>query len=195
MSKLHKSAGRPPKSADVRSEGQRLLIGLLAQGGTIDSVAAAVGCSRSTVQNWRTGDLSPSPALAGRLFGAVGIPARTWGVLPGAAPGPLGEPLPPSPATSSTPSTMADCLALHAVIRRARNAADLTPAERVKLTDTEARILALRHRLEREADMLEDRIVREHPKWQTLKHALVKVLAGCPRCSRLVLEELTRLDM
>jgi DNA gyrase/topoisomerase IV subunit A len=86
-------------------------------------------------------------------------------------------------------------LALHATIRQARNAADLTHAERVKLSDTEARVLALRHRLEREADLSESKIIAEHPKWQALRRSLTKVVAGCPRCSKLLLDELARLDV
>ncbi len=80
-------------------------------------------------------------------------------------------------------------------IRSARSAKNLTPAELMKLTDTAARLLALRHRLEVASDMLETRIIAEHPRWMALKRTMSTVLGGCPRCSKLMLEALTRLDV
>jgi transcriptional regulator with XRE-family HTH domain len=184
-----KRPGRRLQPVVIRNAGQQHLTQL---GITLAEIAAAVGVSRQAVQQWRAGAEVPSSVMRGKLFTVFGIPATSWGVQPGDAPVPPSE---PPPLEAATPTTLADCLALHAVIRRDRNAANLTPAERVKLTDTEARVLALRHRLEREADMSETRIIAEHPKWQALRHALTKVAAGCPRCSKLLLAELERLDV
>lgn len=187
--KVVNRGGRPPQPVAIRNEGQRLLTQL---GVTLAEVAAAVGVSRQAVQPWRSGEQTPSSVMRSKLFTAFGIPVASWGVQPGTAPVAPAEPLPPPAAT---PTTLSDCLALHATIRQARNAADLTHAERVKLSDTEARVLALRHRLEREADLSESKIIAEHPKWQALRRSLTKVVAGCPRCSKLLLEELARLDV
>jgi transcriptional regulator with XRE-family HTH domain len=187
--KLVNRGGRPPQPVVIRNEGQRLLTQL---GRTLAEVATAIGVSRQAVQQWRSGSEVPSSVMRGKLFTAFNIPVASWGVQPGAAPVAPAEPL---PVPTATPTTLADCLALHATIRQARNAENLTPAERVKLTDTEARVLALRHRLEREADLSESRIIAEHPKWQTLRRSLTKVVAGCPRCSKLLLDELARLDV
>lgn len=89
---------------------------------------------------------------------------------------------------------MEDCLALLEVIREDRKRNGLHPAERVKLADTEARILALRHRLEKEQELLEDRIVREHPMWHRLKRTLVKVLAQHPAAAHAVAAALAEVE-
>jgi transcriptional regulator with XRE-family HTH domain len=191
--KLVNRGGRRPQPVVIRNRGQEHLTQL---SGTLTEVAAAIGVSRQAVQQWRSGAETPGPAMRGKLFDAFGIPAAAWGLQPSNAPVAPAEP-PPLPVV--TPTTLSDCLALHATIRQARNAADLTTAERVRLSDTEARVLALRHRFEREHEreheLSEDRIVRQHPKWQALKRSLTKVVAGCPRCSKLLLDELARLDM
>jgi hypothetical protein len=183
-------AGSSSKPVEVRSEGQRLL---LARGVTLEAIADATGCSRPAALNWRSGVKLPSDEARRRLATAFGIPAEAWGLVPGAAPTAPAKTSAPPPATP--PSTLAECLNLHASIRRARSVEGLTAAERVKLTDTETRLLALRHRLEREQELLEDRLVKEHPAWARLRRALVAAVAPCQRCSKLLLEQLTRLDM
>jgi transcriptional regulator with XRE-family HTH domain len=188
MPKVHKLA----PSTIVRSEGQRLLLEV---GGTLEEIANVTGCkSRSTVLNWKSGNKTPSAAQRSKLFGAFAIPTASWGLLPGTPPEkPNGKAS--APISAKAPTTLADCLALQHVIRQARNQEGLLPGERVKLADTEAKILALRHRLERENDLLEDRLVRDHPKWQAVKRAIAKALAAHPVAARSVIEELTRLQM
>ena len=188
--KTSRTEGQPLKTpVSIRSEGQRLLI---ERGGSLEDIAVATGCSRQAALFWRSGAKVPSDATRERLREAFDIPVTAWGVKPGGKPPAARESAPP---LSGTPTSLEDCLALHRVIRRARNGENLTTAERVRLADTEARVLAIRHRLEAEAQLLEDRFVREHPGWQRLKAALTTAVAGCPRCSKLLLAELTRLDM
>lgn len=173
----------------MRSEGQRLLSTIP---GTLEEIARSIGgASRQTILNWRTGSAVPSPSMRRRLFTAFSIPPAAWSIAPGSST----VSLPPESLLTSTPNTLDDCLTLHSLIRRARNQPGLLPSEMVKLADTEARVLALRHRLEKEAELLEDRIVREHPKWQAIKRGLARVIAGCPRCAKAITDELQRLDM
>lgn len=188
--KTSRTEGQPAKTpVSIRSEGQRLLI---ERGGSLEDIALATGCSRQAALFWRSGAKVPSDATRERLREAFDIPVTAWGVKPGGKP-PVAarESAPPS----GTPTSLEDCLALHRVIRRARNGENLTTAERVRLADTEARVLAIRQRLENEAQLLEDRFVRDHPAWQRLRAVIIKVSAGCQRCSKLMLDELTRLDM
>jgi hypothetical protein len=79
------------------------------------------------------------------------------------------------------------------VIQRARRDPELLPGEFVKLTASEAKILTLRHQLEREADLLEDRIVREHAGWKRCSRELARVLAEHPAAARAVADALQRL--
>jgi hypothetical protein len=193
------SAARPatddappaPTSPPLRSEGQRLL---LAVSGSLASIAAAVGAgSKQSVSDWRTGKQVPSRETRAKLFAAYEIPPEAWAL----APGTTAAPTPPSPAEvaaelafdtaiAAAPSTLRDCLTLLAAVQAERAKPTLTPAERVKLSDTEARILALRHRLETKAEMIEDRIVREHPMWQRMKKTIVRALVKYPDAARAV---------
>jgi hypothetical protein len=175
----------------VRSEGQRLL---RLVPGSLSEIAAAVRCqSKQSVLDWRNGRQVPGSRMRGALWAAYGIPAPSWDRMHGSSSPTV--PSPPIRASGVAPSTLQDCLALLEVIRTARNQADLLPAERVKLADTEARILALRHRLEKEASMLEDAIVREHPAWQRLRRVLGKVLAAHPAAAKAVGDALLEMGM
>ncbi len=181
----------------MRTEGQRLL---RLVPGSLSEIAAAVRCqSKQSVLDWRNGRQVPGSRMRAALFGAYGIPAPAWDRMPQASNGKNGSSsstaLAPSKASGPAPSTLQDCLTLLEVIRTARNQADLLPAERVKLADTEAKILALRHRLEKEAELLEDRIVREHPTWQRIKRVLGKVLAAHPAAAKAVGEALLEMGM
>lgn len=177
----------------VRSEGQRQLVEL---GGSLSDIADVVGCTRQAVHQWRLGDLTPSTVMRGKLFAAFGIPAVAWGRQPGDD---LNEPAQPPPAAPPAPEgpldAAAECQALHASIRSARSRGGLTTAELIRLTDSETRLLTLRHRMEREAEMLEDRIIREHPKWALVKTTLMRAVAVCPSCTKRLLAELSRLGV
>lgn len=95
------------------------------------------------------------------------------------SPPPAAPPPPPPPPARST-STLESCLNVLDDIRGARADVQLLPSERIKLADAEARILTLRARLERAAELTEDRVVREHPEWQRLKRLILKALMPHP---------------
>lgn len=185
-----------PASTEVpvlRSEGQRML---LAVTGTLAAIAAEVGCrSVQTVADWKSGTKSPNPATRARIYTAFGIPARAWSIRPGGA---LDEPEPeqvssPVPGIAA-PSTLDDCLALLAVIRRDRSQTGLMPSERVKLAAAEARILQLRAQLEQAAEFAESRYVSSHPSWLRLRRALVEALEPHPLAMQAVLNAIAQLD-
>lgn len=189
-------AGRKPRPLpEPITEGQRLLqVASVAQRLTLEQIAAQVGTSPAPVMLWLRGETRPNVEMRARLAGAFGISPHAWdqrcqkpangeGETSQAAyttaPPPAGPPpAPPLPARST--STLESCLNVLDDIRGARSDVQLLPSERIKLADAEARILALRARLERDVERTEDRMVREHPEWQRLKRAILKALLPHP---------------
>jgi hypothetical protein len=173
----------------VDSEGQRLLLAL---DKSLGEIAAAVRCNRTSVLDWRNGNKTPVPEMRARLFAAYAIPTAAWDCVP-TTPEPERSSLPP--ADGAPPTTLEDCLALLALLRKARGQKGLRPGDAARLAGTEVRILALRANLEQKAELLEDRIVREHPRWRALKGAILKALAPHPAASKAVVEVLTAQEM
>lgn len=200
-----------------RSEGQRMLLYVE---GTIDAVRLALGpgTSRQSIFDWRQGVRKPSAHARNRMLDAFGIPPESWlqrwndaGPLPG-------DPIPPPPpalltvvpnapdahdaaidaiaaaepsaATGST--TIQHCISLLASIRRERIVANLLPSERVKLVDSEARMLKLLADLQARDELSEDRYVREHPGWIRVRNAIADALRAHPAAAQAVAEALER---
>lgn len=185
-----------PQPAVDMTEGQRLLREVP---GSLADLAAAIGCSRQTIANWRSGSKVPDDAHRAKACTAWAIPPDAWDHAAGtptpvavvgrrrAAPeqvSPRGDTAPPD--TASTPTTLEDCLSLLGSIRTARDRPNLSSEARLKYISAEGRILTLRARLEQEQQLLEDRIVLEHPMWQRLKRTLVRVLAPYPDAAQAV---------
>lgn len=185
------STARAVDTRGVQSEGQRLLREISA---SLAEVAAAVGCSsRQAVGNWRNGTASPGAAYRAKLAEVYGIPEASWGQRPvGAMPAP--ETDEPAPAADASPTTMAGVLVLMEMARERMEDEALLEAERAKWAAEFSRALALKARLEKEAEMLEDRIVREHPMWKRLKRAIVKSLVPFPGAAKAVALALKELD-
>gem|GEM_PF-6475879 len=95
---------------------------------------------------------------------------------------------------SKTPDTLEHARELLAMLRALRTRPGLAPSELLKLADTEARNLALQHRLEKERELQEDRIVRQHPMWARIRRTIVKALEKHPAAARLVTAELEAID-
>jgi transcriptional regulator with XRE-family HTH domain len=167
--------------------------------GSLAELAEQVGCSRQTIANWRTGSKVPDAQSRALIHAVWGIPPEAWGVaphtqlarVPGGSRGNGGASDPPS---GPPPSTLAGCLELLALLRADRQREGLLPADRLRAADTEARILALRHRLEREQELLEARIVLEHPRWHMIERAVAKALAPYPEAREAVKAALVALE-
>jgi len=185
-----------PAEIAPRTEGQRLLA---EQPGSVRELAKQARCSRSAVSNWRAGIKVPEPVYRARLEAAFGIPSPAWTVAPGEElPGAHDASTPAagvaSAAAGPLPTTLEHALELLRVLRTERQKSGLASAERIRLTQTEAQIVALRHRLEREDELLEDRIVREHPAWQRFKGRLMRTLLKFPDAAKAVAVELEQLE-
>jgi len=194
-----RTSSRPQPATDspkrvIASEGQRLL---LAVSGSMRQIAKAVGVgSPQTIVFWREGQRVPTAAGRRRLMAAYGIPIDAWSQLPqGIEQGQATSDRPMPPRPDRMPDTLQQCLNLLHRIQVAAETVNLAPGERVKLADSEAKLLALRARLEKENSMLEDEIIRQHPKWKALKHTIAKCVAPCARCAPLIVDELDRLQM
>lgn len=178
--------------AVVRTEGQRML---LAVTGTLAAIANEIGAKTPTVHAWKVGAKLPNIQARARMQEAFGIPARAWSIRPGGAL--VTDPEAPPPETlinGASPSTLEDCLALLSVIRRDRTQQGLMPSERVKLADSEARILALRARLEEAEKFAEAKYVTEHPAWLRLKRTILRALEQHPAAARAVADAIANMD-
>lgn len=147
----------------------------------------------------------PAGVLTAERERMAGAPAPVPDV-PGAAHGGGGNghgyaaPPPPAPPTNGhgyagPPNSLAETAALLAQIRHQLERPDLLANDRARITDTYTKTLALQHRLQKEADLTEDRIVREHPSWQRIRMELARVLARYPAVAGEVAEVLDRLGM
>ena len=75
------------------------------------------------------------------------------------------------------------------IIRRIRAdmaRGNLMPNEMNRLRDSEQRALAFRSKLEKERELLEDRVVRDHPAWKRLEKTIIAALRPYPEALRAV---------
>jgi len=182
----------------LRSEGQRMLLHVE---GTLTAIANEIGArSPQSVLDWKHGKRVPAPEARARMQAVFGIPIAAWSMMPKTVVLDAGAPqLPPSMALADPnapiPSTLDSCLRLLATIQRDSCNPHLLAAERVKLVDAEARILKLRADLERNAELTEDRYVRDHPAWHKCKRAIAAALVPFPEAARAVTDALERLEL
>jgi len=159
--------------------------------GTEAELADKVACAMALIGHWRRGVRIPSDKHKKRLDLLFGIPPRAWDVEPGAN---LVEPKkePRSRSKLASRAKGLDTLGITKLqiddILDALDDEDLTDGASAKLRDTLAKALALRTRLERDRELLEDRFVREHPEWLKLKTNIIKALEPHPKAAKAVLE-------
>lgn len=172
----------------TKTEGQRQLLG---QVGTEAELAARVGCGVAVVGHWRRGRRVPGEAHRHKLELLFGIPRRAWDVAPGAA-------VPSAPQCEAVTGPGDDTLTIakaqiDAILQLLEDKG-LTDGAAAKLRDTLAKLLALRARLERDRDLQEDRLVREHPEWARTKAAILRALKQYPKAAAAVAAALEPLE-
>lgn len=200
-----KARGRPRAPfPPPLTEGQRMLQTAMTERGlTFEMVAHDAGVqSAGVIQGWTNGVTRPAVPARARLWAAYEIPSHAWNQRhypagPQAAPpassdAAKGEPSASTPppgdaftaplvaAPGPRPSTLEQCYAVLDSLRAAALTPNLIASERIKLADSEGRMLALRAKLERDAERGEDRIVREHPEWARLCRLIVRTLSAHP---------------
>lgn len=133
---------------------------------------------------------------------AAGLPDPRKKVLPLE---PMLPPEPPEPneeddeETDETdsderPSTIGEVRKVLSRHRKFAKGGNFMPAERARNRDTEIKLLTLLAKLERDAELLEDRIVREHPAWKRMKNAMMRALEKHPDALRDVVEALKEIE-
>ena len=183
-----------PSADEIRNEGQRRLTMVDASHG---AVAMKVGVSKQVVSMWRKGAKMPSLPARAKLATAYGIPVEAWEREPGAyvastppaavvtAASPVTN-TSPAPTSAETRSTLHDVLALIAGLKTELSTPGLSATVRRGINADLARLLSLRARLEKEEELLEERIVLEHPFYRRLRSAIVGALAPHPEAARAV---------
>lgn len=196
----------------IRSEGQARFLQVT---GSLRAIAEQLGVrSPQSVADWRIGRRQPTPGARAKIEALYNIPKHAWHVLPGSrldgdpagAPviplvpgGFVGAPAPdagsgpdPDLIAAPSPSSLEDCLALLAVLRKDRQREGLLPADRIRLTDAEGRILSLRARLEQANELAEDRYVRDHPAFRRFCNLVIEALEPHPAAAKAVQEAISR---
>lgn len=148
---------------------------------------------RSSAPRPQTGSAShrANPSPAARAAAKAQWEAAAAASEAAQAPEPEPELPAPLPTTDgATPSTLDSLRALLVVIQRSAARPNLATAERMKLADSEARILIQIAKLEERAELLEDRIVTGHPFWRRLRGLIADALDPYPDAARAVIAAL-----
>jgi len=183
---------KPRTLIQPETEGQRLFC--LVEGTEVE-LADKIACASALIGHWRRGRRTPSEKQRHRLELLFGIPRRAWDIGPGL---PVPERKQPTKeATEDTePASVSrakdlDTLAITNMqideILDALDNENITDTAQARLRDTLSKSLALRTRLERDRELLEDRIVREHPSWLKLKKDILSALREYPEATKAVI--------
>lgn len=163
-----------------RTEGQRAL---RLQPGSLSSIAAKIGVDKGTVSRWRSGEKIPDSARRARLHSLFGIAPEAWDR------GPLGaEPTPVAMSAIETdrPSTSREIT--EARLNRLHKALELNPSlpDYIKIESQIGDAAKELRMIESAAEMMEARIVREHPRWREIVRGLPDVLRPYPQAAEAV---------
>ena len=186
-----KAPRRPPgrktgRTADPlpppTTEGQRVLQSITAPRGDI---AARVQVSDEAVRSWLRGTKQPDDRAKRLLAVYYGIPTLAWSTAAGGELVLPGDPTSSAP-TGELPAISDDELSGQTLeqdfdgmllrLRRRLARGDLTTRDHVQLSDALRKTAAAKQAFDRERELLEDRTIREHPKWKLLRKALFEAL-------------------
>lgn len=176
----------PPDSPVFTSEGHRRFASL-EQSNT--ELAELLGVSQASVSYYRHGTKTPGKAARDAIATKLGIPTLAWSTVPHA-------PLDAAPIRDITTTVRPGATSLEEVREELRELRELKttigptlmPSERLKLSDTIAKLLTLQARLEKEQLHLEDWIVRHHPGWKRMRDSVVAALERFPDAQAAVIE-------
>lgn len=187
-----------------RTEGQRLLCALTT---SPSMIAREIGVVKGAVSNWRAGSFIPNDKQRRRLEELFGVPFASWERLPQGALPPVAEdepePRAPTPPAAlepldteplgPEPTVLEDCFRQLRWLRKQMERPDILQRERLALNDAFRKALKDKSRYELDAEMSENRMVRNHPAWQRFKPRLLAVLKRHPAAAREVADLLTEL--
>jgi hypothetical protein len=160
--------------------------------GTLNAIAAKVQASKPAVSTWRLGTRTPDISARRRLWAAFEIPIEAWESVPGALEvdgaeldGDQGDEEDDDEDGDAHEQSVLD----HAnrrlrILSKQIDKKGLTTRERIMLDDAYGKAVAARAKFLREQELLEDRIIREHPKWRALKATIIATLVKHPAVAR-----------
>jgi transcriptional regulator with XRE-family HTH domain len=161
--------------------------------GTLNAIAAKVQASKPAVSTWRIGTRTPDIGARRRLWAAFEIPIEAWECVPGALE-PAAELDGDQGDEDEDDAEDGDAAHEQSVLDHANRQLrilskeigkkGLTTRERIMLNEAYRKALADRARYLREQELLEDRVIREHPKWRALKAAIIAALVKHPAVAR-----------
>lgn len=159
-------------------------------GKSLQQICNAIGSKNKTqVNDILRGLHVPSPAMRGSIHAVYSIEPDAWSRAAANSVSSTALAAPP-PDLGPPPPTLQHCLEVLQSIRIARSDTGITGPERMKLADTETKILGLRARLEMQQELSEHRIVRAHPEWHRIKRLLARALKPYPNATKAVIEAL-----
>jgi len=164
--------------------------------------------SRQSVHLWRHGLKLPSQAARARMRDVYSIPVEAWD-RPSDPTGPAtnASSEPPTPvraiseiqastaAAIGVSATLADTQALIDEVRRKRSTPGLSAIDYMRVVRMEAQLLRQKAGLELAAEQVDDRIVRNNPRWRQLRESLADILSHYPEAAERVAVMLDRLDL
>lgn len=112
--------------------------------------------------------------------------------IPDSSPEPKPEPAPRPKRRRSKkpPQTLEHINELLEEVMSERALPDVDHRTRAKLIDQESKLIAIKARLERDQELLEDRVIRKHPTWVKARSALLRVLQPHPKIIEEVIDAL-----
>lgn len=178
--------------SDVRTEGQRAL---RLVPGSLSVIAGAVGVDKGTISRWRSGEKLPNGPMRQRLQSLYAIAPEAWDRSPlGAEKTPAAPAERPAGASGERLTTLEEVLDLVDGLKPLTRDSGLSASERKGAMDNLGKMLALRDKIEGKAELLESRIVREHPMWRRIERALVEALRPHPAAAEAVAARLAEME-
>jgi hypothetical protein len=182
---------RAERQTPPRTEGERLLRAVPL---SLAEIAKRTRSSRAAVHDWRARSRRPDDDARVRLQTAFGIPRIAWEMRPGAA-GAAATSTPATPAAApaavlagaaadvSLASTLEQVVELLKGVQELRNNDGLDTSTRTRAADTEARVLALKRRIELDLEVTEERFVQS-AVWRRIRTRLMRALLNHPAAAR-----------
>lgn len=172
----------------VRTEGQRLLRELPH---TLSQIGEVAGVSKQAVSMWTKGAKLPDEHARRRLLAEYAIPLAAWARPPRDLEAESEhDEAAISAATSEgydepeTDDVLEDCKRHLARIKRQLRNPALTARERMQLNESFTRTLVMKAKLQKDAELSEDRFVRSHPAWLRFRTAIMSALLEHPAAAK-----------
>lgn len=178
---------------------------------SIRGVTRDIGCSYPAAQGWIKHGRTPSEDYKTEIANVYEIPVDAWDLpADGKKPSSRVSLPPPSPSEPEpvlqavekpkarkrprkpgiSTSTLEDARRMLHDIDKDCARPNLTAPSLSKLRRERVQVLNLISRLEKENELLEDRVVDQHPRWLALKGAILRALKPYPEAAEAVLREL-----